>query len=162
FGQRLKKADALMEEIRPRSKNYPAWYSRRITILLDLGRKAEARKIFEEGARRFPEYQKIYLSMARAYEPKWGGSEESYEEFANEAARMTHNFEGMGMYARIYAKVDGRYGIPFDPENSEFPSWEKLHAGYEDLMKKYPNSNWNMNMYASVACRSNDSALYRR
>ncbi len=99
--------------------------------------------------------------MARHFEPKWGGSTAKYELFADSVAEQTKNFEGMGMYARLYWLVDRRQGIPFTNDPLAPPSWKKLRAGYEDLIRLYPSSIHNLGKYAGVACRSTDGELYR-
>lgn len=161
FRERLAKADAVLHEIQPKV-TCAAWYPLRISVALDMGKNDVARAAFDEGVKRFPEYHKIYLQMKRGYEPRWGGTLEDFEAFAHESVKLTKHFEGRGMYARIYADSDNAYGVPFDPDNVPFPTWKMLKAGHDDLMKKYPTSHTNVNVYAAVACRSKDSALYRK
>jgi hypothetical protein len=100
--------------------------------------------------------------MARHYEPKWGGSTELYERFADQVAEQTRGFEGWGMYARLYWLVDQRRDLPFVNEESAPPHWKKLRSGYEDLVRLYPSSMHNLGKFAGVACRSNDGELYRQ
>ena len=99
--------------------------------------------------------------MAKHYQPKWGGSAAQYENFANRAAEHTKDFEGMGMYARVYWLVDHNGGIPFTNDGRQAPSWRKLKAGYEDLIRLYPSSIHNLGKFAGVACRSSEGDLYR-
>ncbi|MES3020000.1 MAG: DUF4034 domain-containing protein [Pseudomonadota bacterium] len=160
FHERLGNADLILTEIEGRAKSCPAWYEEKIETLVAMGKGAEARKVFDEGVKTFPKYHQIYFAIARIYEPKWGGSVEAYNAFAHEAVRLAKGFEGGGMYARLFWLVDGRFGIPFVSEN-KYPEWKYLQAGYDDLMRDYPNSAHNTNRYAAVACRSNDSVLYR-
>ena len=40
------------------------------------------------------------------------------------------------------------------------PCWSSMKAGFEQLMKRYPKSTWNLNAFAAFACRANDGATY--
>lgn len=164
FGKRLQKSYVALRQIAKERTKSPAWYSLMIDIMISGNAPlAETRKVFEDGVRLFPQYHELYFAMARAYQPQWGGSVEAYEKFANEAALKTRDFEGDGMYARIYWLVDGcRCFIPFEPKQSPYPNWAKLKTGYEDLMRHYPHSMYNLNRFAAMACRANDGVLYRR
>lgn len=161
YRERLNRSKEALSRLNASDLNCPAPYATMISVNFLLGMKEPAlREIFSEAVRKFPQYHQIYFSMARTYEPKWGGSIEKYEQFANEAAERTKAFEGMGMYSRVYWLVDYNSGIPFRPETSRTPVWNKLKAGYEDLIRLYPSSLHNLGKYAGVACRTPDSKLY--
>jgi len=163
FKERLEKSINTLTRLNIQSSSCPAPYALTIKVLTDMGATdKQLSAVYSEGARRFPEYHNIYFSMARHYEPKWGGSIAQYEAFASEVAEHTKAFEGMGMYARLYWLVDNRYDIPFSPQLSTPPRWNKLHVGYEDLMHRYPSSLHNLIQYTNVVCRSNDSQLYKQ
>lgn len=162
FRQRLAKASAVMELLRPQAKRLPAWYALKIELAMESGMDKEARAIFDEGVAQHRQYYPLYLEMARSYEPKWGGSIAQFEGFANEAVKLAKGFEGRGMYSRIFWTVDYTHGIPFRSEKESVPNWKKLNAGFADLLKLYPKSHSILNQYASVACRSGDGALYRK
>jgi hypothetical protein len=164
FDARLDKAEAILRALEPRATTYPDWYVLRINLLTDRSKRStvRARDVFAEGTRHFPEYHDLYFAAARGAEPNWNGSAADYEAFANEAAGIAENFEGVGMYARIYARVDEPYRMPFDPARSNLPTWQRLQAGYDALLRRYPSSLWLTNQYASVACRANAGDVYRR
>jgi hypothetical protein len=162
FRMRVAKADAILKKLAPKGVRYPAWHAARIRVSVELGRKAEAEKSFVEAQRRFPEYHVLYFAMARAYEPRSGGSVEAYDRFARDVAKQTAAFEGNGMYSRLYWLMDYDEGIPFVPGKSTYPDWSRLKSGFDDLESRYPVSKVNLNQFASVACRADDGALYRR
>lgn len=162
FKERLQKADAILSAPRPLEKDCAAWYPLQIEVARLLGKSAQARAAFDAGVKRYPQYHSIYFAMAATHEPKWGGSAAAYDKFAEEATRLTRGFEGRGMYARLYWIQDATHGMPFDPDNPTSPTWKKLRAGYDDLLKKYPANYHITNQYASVACRSDDSVMYRK
>jgi hypothetical protein len=162
FKERLNKSKAILSRIHSSNSSCPAPYAMTITVLLELGAPRKLiQAVYEEGAKRFPQYHGIYFAMARTYEPKWGGSAEEYEKFANDAARATKDFEGGAMYSRIYWLVDNNQGIPFRAESPAPPRWQSLKAGYQDLMRLYPASMNNLTKFTDVTCRSHDSELYR-
>ena len=163
FRERLAKSREILSMLHANGPQCAAPYALTLGVLTESGSSEdELGALFEEAAREHPEYHNIYFAMARHYEPKWGGSIEKYESFASEVAQRTKSFEGMGMYARLYWLVDlRRGGIPFANDPSAPPYWNKLRAGYEDLMRLYPSSMHNLGKYAGVACRSSDGELYR-
>lgn len=162
FGERLAKARDALAASRAQGHRCPAPYAFDLFLMKEMGAtESEVRAAYETAARKFSEYHNIHFAMSRVYEPKWGGSAEKFERFATEAAERTKSFEGMGMYARLYWTVDRRRDLPFLNKPGEAPHWKKLKAGYDDLMKRYPSSIHNLGKYAGVACRSDDSALYR-
>lgn len=161
YNERIAKADMVLRRMESGGKTCAAYYEMKIYTSSALGNHAEARRTFDEGVKRFPQYHHMYMAMASTYEPKWGGSAERFEAFANEAVALAKGFEGRGLYARLYARVDDVNGMPFDPARA-IPRWTTLKAGFEDLLLKYPRSFIPGNEYASMACRSNDGDLYRR
>src|ERR1051325_5660447 len=162
FRERLDKAKDILTRLHASGAQCAAPYALTLSVLTDTGAsETELAAVFERGVLEYPEYHDIYFAMARHYEPKWGGSVEQYEHFARTTANRTKDFEGMGMYARLYWLVDTRKDIPFANDSAQAPYWSALHAGYEDLMRLYPSSMHNLGKYAGVACRSTDGALYR-
>jgi len=162
FRERLAKAKEILTKLHASGAQCAAPYPLTLGLLTEMGAsEAELTAVFERGVHDYPEYHNIYFAMARHYEPKWGGSVEQYERFAGKVAERTKDFEGMGMYARLYWLVDTRHGIPFANDATQPPYWTRLHAGYEDLMRLYPSSMHNLGKYAGVACRTTDGALYR-
>jgi hypothetical protein len=162
FHERLIKSKEIVLRMQGDGFGCAAPYALAISLLTDLGApEEEMAAVYREGVQRYPEYHNIYFAMARHHEPKWGGSTEEYEAFADAVAEQTRGFEGMGMYARLYWLVDHRRDIPFRSEEAAPPYWKKLRSGYEDLMRLYPSSLHNLGKYAGVACRSNDGELYR-
>lgn len=161
FRERMQQSREAFNEILTNSNACPAVYARILDSMVMLGDEESALKvIFEEGIKKYPQYHSIYFAMARYYQPKWYGDINSYEQFAIQATQKTKDFEGDGMYARLYWLVDESNGIPFGKNLKAPPYWDKLKQGYEDLMERYPSSIHNLGKYAGVACRSSDTKLY--
>jgi Domain of unknown function (DUF4034) len=159
FKERLGYADKALESIQAQAAKYPAWYVAAINTKLELGDRAAATELFRQGVEKAPEYHSIYFAMGRNFEPKWGGTAESFDRFALEAMRLA-KFEAEGMYLRLYWTVDARNGVPFESVTASIPDWKKLKTGIQLLSKKYPSSTHNMNHFASLACRAHDKPLY--
>ena len=153
---RLGKATALLLQLQPKMNDSPAWHELRIAVLVEQNAIAAARKAFDEAVARFPRFHPLYFAMSNAYKGP------AFEQFANVAVKASRQFEGSGMYARLYQRVDYNTAMPFDPERSSLPRWTELRAGYTDLLQRYPASITLATSFASVACRSDDSELYRR
>ncbi|SHH45473.1 DUF4034 domain-containing protein [Massilia sp. CF038] len=162
YRERIAKAKAVLEEIKPQAKQFPAWYTLRIDLAAESESKEATRRIFDEALTLHRQYYPIFLSMAHAYEPKWGGSVAQFEAFADEAVVLSKGFEGPGMYSRIFWTMDSVHDLPFRSKEDAVPSWTKLNAGFADLLARHPKSHNILNQYASLACRANDGPLYRK
>lgn len=162
FHDNLAKATAVLDELKPLAKQIPGWYTQKIQLAIDSGDPELARAMFDEGIAQHRQFYALYLVMARPYQAKWGGSDEQLEQFADEAVALSKGFEGRGLYSRIFWTMDVMHGMPFISEKNPVPNWKKLNAGFADLIKLYPKSDNILNQYTSVACRSDDSKLYRK
>ena len=80
------------------------------------------------------------------------------------ATAKTLQWEGVGMYARIYWYASQ---AQFDDDlfGKSMVDWPKMKAGFEDVISRYPDS-WNINNYAKFACLAKDknktSELFKR
>lgn len=153
--ERLAKSLTLLRKLKRQMVDSPAWYDTHIAVLLEQGSVAQARKVFDEAVKRFPQYHPLYLTMSTAYEGQ------AFETFANQAVELTMQFEGRGLYARLYQQLEYAKELPFDLTRSRFPNWPQLKGGFEDLMQRYPASITLATSFASLACRTDDSELYR-
>ncbi len=162
FRERMEKAKALLAKSNDQAKACPLWHSLMLDTLRDSGAKlAELEAIYKEAVTLFPAYHPIHFSMGSAISPRWGGSAEIFDKFAKDSVKITKQTEGNSLYARLYWTQDGpgQYTIQF-PKGSKTPEWDLIKSGFEDLMQRYPESTWNMNKFASFACRANDKATY--
>lgn len=153
--ERLAKAGALLAKLRPRMQDSPAFFELQILVLVEQGLPAQARKVFNTAVKRFPQYQPMYSAMSRAY------TGDAFAAFVDQSVRLTEKFEGRGAYARLYLLLDDAYHMHAQ-EKWPAPSWERLREAYDDLVQRYPSSLGIVTSYAAVACRSDDSELYRR
>ncbi len=131
-----------------------------VGIGLELPR-AELDQLFSRGIALDPEYEHIYVVMARNLMPRWHGSSIDLERLASRAADATRARLGDGMYARIAGEGLVLYGGgDFEELKSAFP-WPRLKKGFDDLDQAYPNSSFILNSYCLVAMRYGDTATAR-
>jgi hypothetical protein len=131
----------------------PTWYSDMLRLAKTQGWEADKKnKVFVRGINKEPYYYETYFAFADSLSPKWGGSVEKLESFANYAVQKTRSEDGNIAYARIYMHVYGDYNDIFKDTKV---SWRKLKIGFDEMVKKYPD-NWNFNYYAKFACLAGD------
>jgi hypothetical protein len=162
FHERMAKASARLEESKALAGGCPLWHSLRIANLMERGApRAEVEAAYKEAVAAFPLDLQIHAQMARVYSPRWGGSMREFDAFARRAADMTRSAEGQGMYARLYWGEDCNCdsAIQFS-KGSPGPDWKLMKAGFEDMLKRFPDKTWNANKFASFACRANDKEAY--
>ncbi|SHH45489.1 DUF4034 domain-containing protein [Massilia sp. CF038] len=154
--ERLNQAAALLRTLKAPMRGSPLWYELAIAVARERAALPQARALFAEGSKRFPRYHPLYLSMSEAY------TGAAFDTFAGQAVALTRQFEGSGMYARLYLQADRSNRMRFDPQRASLPGWPRLRAAYEDLLQRYPDSIGLATSFASAACRAEDSPLYRQ
>jgi hypothetical protein len=106
----------------------------------------------------FPQSYDLYFVVANYMLPQWGGSMEQISEFADYAVERTRAKDGNALYARIFWGIE--YGLPNGYLKNSSPTWTKVRAGFEDLIRQYPAA-WNMNAYARMACAAEDKVALK-
>lgn len=162
YRQRMAHATASLRDSKELVGNCALWHSMVLIQMLETSApRAELAAAYQVAAARFPAYQPIHLAMGRALTPIWGGSDKLFDQFARSVARQTAAIEGNGMYARLYwsRDVGGSQALSFG-QGGATPDWKLIRSGFDDLMQRFPDSTWNMNEFASMACRANDKETY--
>ena len=161
FHERTGNAWQILMESRQTSSRIPSWYARAITTGLDSGMSTtELRELFDEGIARHPGYLPIYFSYLRNFAPRWGGSFRAADKFIVEQVSAPTNVAGEGLYARLYwllDEVEGQDSTLFEESSM---SWPRMRRSFEELMKEFPDSEWNRANFASFACRAHDATAY--
>lgn len=163
FRERLAKASIRLQESKAVAGNCPLWHNLNITNLIESGAsRATLNAAYAEAVKAFPASQQVHFAMARAMETKWGGKPGEFDRFARQAVKLSQREEGDGLYARLFWSADCNcddaltFGRPGDPD------WKTMKAGFEDLLKLYPDEIYNKNKFASFACRANDRVTYAK
>ncbi|MEH6417503.1 hypothetical protein [Pseudomonas sp. CGJS7] len=110
--------------------------------------------VLEQGERAFPGYYPSYFAMFTTLMPKWHGSVEHIEAFAEAAAQRTERTDGAGMYARIYWYA-AQDTYRFNLFKATGVRWERMKQGFDDVIQRYPDQ-WNLQNYARFACDAQD------
>jgi hypothetical protein len=161
FRERVLKHTEVIEASRTFMEDIPAWHEDRIR---NLGVNGSDRKRLDDAMRestaRFRFHYPTYIAYMNFQQPKWGGSWDEVEKFARYAVKNTQDVEGLSLYARLYWYVSQGMCCENDLFSESKVVWPDMKRGFEDLMKRYPNSKRNLNAYASFACQARDKATY--
>lgn len=109
-------------------------------------------KLTKDAIAAFPHNHDIYFAISVSLLPQWGGSYKAIADLAALAVENTKTEQGQTFYARIYWSV--YYGLNHKGAavfNHPEVNWSRIRAGFEDLVKRYPD-NFNLNYYARLAC----------
>jgi hypothetical protein len=135
----------------------PKWYEEMLIVARAQGwDQAQFENLLDEALEREPVYYPTYFMALEYLLPKWGGSLDGIEEFAQDAVRRTSQLEGDAMYARIYWYAS-QTQFRNDIFNNSLVDWQQMKAGFDDIISRYPDA-WNLNNYAYFACMARDKA----
>ena len=161
FNERLERAAHLMTEAEALPQTCPTLYKEELKIALGQSWKHDRmNKAFNKCVKLFPDYMSIYISKYIFLMPRWGGAEGEAEEFLDESA----NKRGKGPEGdKFYARLLWNMGNYFDTKTftDTTISWPRAKAGFEALMKEYPDSLSVLTEYAKVAEYADDKATSR-
>ncbi|MBX2868692.1 MAG: hypothetical protein KTR18_08455 [Acidiferrobacterales bacterium] len=133
----------------------PRWFE----LMIDVA-KAESwpldvfYTVFESAVSQYPTFYEIYFRSITYLTPRWHGSVEEIEKFARIATKSSEEYEGQGMYARVYwfaSQVE--FGTDLFTKSEA--RWWQMKAGIRDVLEKYPDQ-WNINNFAHFACMARD------
>jgi hypothetical protein len=99
-------------------------------------------------------YVPAYQNAANLMLPKWGGSYEALEEFAQQAVVDNGN-DGPEIYARIYWS-----GVPALQYSQSSGNWPMMKRGFESMLRQFPDSR-NLNGLAMYACGAGDGDTFK-
>jgi len=151
FQEYLAKAGTYLREHKDVADADPRWYETMLVIARSENWDLEHfNKLVHEATERHPYFYQIYFSAIDYLTPKWHGSKEQIEAFANFAVEKTAVREGMGMYARVYwYAAQAQYRDHLFTESAVV--WDKMKRGIDDVLARYPDQ-WNINNFAHFAC----------
>ncbi len=164
FGERMKRAEQVLKASKKYSSNNPLWYATYMEVAVATRRDVRfTSRLFEEGIRKHPRYEFLYLIMANYWSPIDGGNanwQKVHEVIAN-AVVLTAATEGSSNYARLYRSIDASQRLEFDLFEDGHASWPKMRDSFDELIEHFPSSE-NINEFASYACQAEDKDTYLR
>jgi hypothetical protein len=163
YRERNAAAWELMLLAKQTSGRLPTWYELAIAIGMDAGVADDVlTAIFNEGIKRFPGYHSIYFGYVRQFAPRWGGDYDTADAFITAQVAAKANTEGEVLYTRLYWMIDQYAAADPDFFEASRVSWPRMRAGFESLMKEFPNSQRNQASFLAYACRARDAVTYAK
>jgi len=162
FKHRTEMAAAALSDTAARAESSPLWYQLSLNVGLD--QSIEARKlrdIFDRGVAAFPAYLPLYSRMLRSLMPRWGGSYEAVDQFITDVSNRTSERLRSETYARLYWMYGLLEGDDVDIFSDAQALWPIMQSGFEDMSRRYPQSDYVLNVYVNFACRAEDKATYQ-
>ena len=160
FHERLKKAAKVLDDSKAYASALPVWYEVMLKVKSAQGLPERERDaILVEGVSKYKWYIPLYFTRANFLTPWWGGNWDTIENLAVWSVDQTKADMGSAMYARIYWTVSGYTQVSNIFKDTK-ASWTRMKIGFDDILKKHPDSKWNLNAYARFACDAGDKATY--
>jgi len=162
FNERLRKAQAVLEESRSFAGDNPLWGLAYIEVGAGLGwPKDRLLRQLAESVGKDPTFSTLYTTTAYYLTPQWGGDWDLVDQLARSAVGGTQATEGWSYYALIYMNVDSCCGMVNLFRETQ-ANWQDMKRGLEDLVRLFPHSAWNVNRFAAYACVADDKEAYVR
>jgi hypothetical protein len=157
------KAREVLAQCYPACAQDPQWYPLMLSVMQYLSGDDELYfRTFIEGFERFPDYDRIYETVADRMTPRWGGSVERFGAFAREVASKFPADARDVVYARIYSTIPKFKDTAIKPG---FAEWKidcpRLVRGHDQIVSKYPTEH-NFNVAAFMASQCQDRRATRR
>lgn len=155
FREYITKSKKVLLENKEIASIDPNWYGFMIEVATsDSWNKEQFYDLFDEAVLKFPYYYPIYFSSIGYLAPRWHGSAEEIELFAQKAVELTRERENLGMYARIYwfASQALFKGEVFDKSHA---SWPLMKTSIDDVLSRH-HDQWNINYFAYLSCLMRD------
>jgi hypothetical protein len=144
------------------ASNDPCWYQYMLKISFAEGWDIDSfNLLFNESVEKYPYFYENYFKAATYLSPKWHGSRNEVELFAQRAVELTKKKENKGIYVRIYWYL-------FQNSSTEDPLfigsntvWSNMKKSMDDVLDIYPEQ-WNINSFAHLSCIARDKDNTRK
>ena len=162
YRQLLEQSRRVLDEHPDVKTEDPQWDALRIAIAREQG--ADTRQILqmaEEALGRESYYYPLHNAVTNALLPRWGGSRQAVEQYAQMALAYSANREGTQAYARIYYYIarstDDDPGLAVGEMGLK---WSLMEQSLAELMQAYPSA-FNRDIARSFTCFTRRSASIR-
>ena|GEM_PF-1354685 len=123
--------------------------------------RREFETVFGKAVALEPGYLAFYYIKAFHLLPQWYGEPGEWERYAEEAAGHTKAMEGMGVYARIVMNMASALDKKDEMFKATRVSWPLMRQGFWDIIERYPDSLYELNLFAWYACLAGDKPTAR-
>jgi hypothetical protein len=163
FHERLEKGQAVLLEAEAYAANSPLWGRVMVEIGTGLGWPREnLLAAAREAAAREKSYAQIYTATVNALTPKWGGDWKLVDAYIRDVEGNSAAVAGHEFYTRLYLFIAEFSSPELDLFRDTPAQWPAMKAGFEDMMRNYPHSGGNLNLFAAYACVAGDRDTFRR
>jgi hypothetical protein len=154
FRRLLEQARRILDE-HPEVRNQdPEWDALRIAIAREQGADtSQILRLAEEALERESYYYPLHEAVTNKLMPRWGGSRQAVQQYAQMAVAHSATREGTQAYARIYyyivrSNTDGVPGV----EMSELGvKWPLMQQSLAELTQAYPTA-FNRDVQRAITC----------
>lgn len=162
FHERMQQAEQVLKDSKGFASDNPLWYETYLDIVIDTKRDEKfVQSLFDEGIRKFPHFQQLYVVMSYQWTPLYGGKADwkKVDELANYAVKLTSDTDGTSNFAWVYARISFQLRIEVDILQESLVSWSKMRDSFKEMIERYPGDE-NLNDFAAFACRAGDKDAY--
>lgn len=158
FAERLRQAETTLLAALEEDPKSPELYRNLLHVGISRSWPRERmEKTLREAIAVAPDYYDDYYNMAFFLMERWYGKRGDWQKFANSIPNLVEGEEGYIIYTRVAMQLWPWYQKDFFAEDKpEKISWLKMKRGFEAMMKKYPDSGWDLNRYAYFAWLARD------
>ena len=129
----------------------PRFFVASTSVSLGLGSMKETLLHFLDKTTRYdPAYYDIHVVNSAYLLPRWTGSVGDIENYSDEVVKITNDISNYARIAESVRRYTGRKGY----NKFEF-DWERIQAGFESILQKYPTNFYQLHAYAQMACYYN-------
>ncbi len=162
FGQKLLAAEYVLDNIKPLAESSPLWGSLYVEAATGLNQpKDELMTLFRTAVGREKNYLPLYSAAAFGLSPKWAGDWGRVDELIRSAAEATRDSAGNEFYTRLYIFIADNYRSNFNLFTDTKAKWPEMKHGFEDMIRNFPHSGANLNLYAAYACMAGDGDTFK-
>ena len=156
FGEKMRKARAVLDGGRKLMASNPAWYTDRIELAIYTNESPDTvAALLRDGIRREPHYLPNYFAGLVRETPRWGGSRSAMVSFINRVALASSVAQSEGMYARLVWFAENDYpNIDADPGID----WKQMARSFDAILGKFPSER-NAQKFFFMACMHSDRPM---
>ncbi|MFA5140349.1 MAG: hypothetical protein WC728_14045 [Elusimicrobiota bacterium] len=166
FKERLELAQGSIQETDRLARKCPVHFSTMLDLVKDTGGgRKEFDAVFDRAVSLEPEFYQFYFTKAQYLLPKWGGRPGEWEKFIDGLSGRLKGGLALEVYTRTALTLSGEpeygsgSGLFF---KRSWVSWDKMRRGFEEIIRRYPRTEDQLNKFAWFACLAGDAGTARK